>query len=216
MQAHTASIHEHADCLTGLGDSPSETLMVTVLLISLPEPYSPLIISLDIRNLTLLFSVVSMRKHVNFLVLVQLSLQVKILPSMQSASLRRTKRMLHVSGVGRRDTTGTSVRKIWMRMPVESRWRRARSLQQLLQPLQTPIPVIWSGDSGGMATCGHTCARGGMLEIGGGYELGITTTTVQRFQISLLFHILNFLQLLCYIFQINYWVVYTVFFACLH
>ena len=128
MQVHTASIHEHADCLTGLGDSPSETLMVTVLLISLPEPYSPLIISLDIRNLTLLFSVVSMRKHVNFLVLVQLSLQVKILPSMQSASLRRTKRMLHVSGVGRRDTTGTSVRKIWMRMPVESRWRRARSL----------------------------------------------------------------------------------------
>ena len=47
MQVHTASIHEHADHLTGLGDSPSETLMVTVLLISLPEPYSPLIISLD-------------------------------------------------------------------------------------------------------------------------------------------------------------------------
>ena len=47
MQAHAASICEHADCLTGLGDLPSETLMVTILLISLPESYSPLIVSLD-------------------------------------------------------------------------------------------------------------------------------------------------------------------------
>ena len=35
IQAHAASIHKYADCLTGLGDSPSETLMVAVLLISL-------------------------------------------------------------------------------------------------------------------------------------------------------------------------------------
>ena len=47
IQAHTASIREYADHLTGLGDSPSETLMVAVLLISLPESYSPLIVSLD-------------------------------------------------------------------------------------------------------------------------------------------------------------------------
>ena len=47
MQAHAASIREYADRLTGLGDSPSETLMVAVLLISLPESYSPLIVSLD-------------------------------------------------------------------------------------------------------------------------------------------------------------------------
>ena len=47
MQAHAASIREHADRLTGLGDSPSETLMVAVLLSSLPESYGPLIVSLD-------------------------------------------------------------------------------------------------------------------------------------------------------------------------
>jgi len=47
IQAHAASIREYADRLTGLGDSPSETLMVAVLLISLPESYSPLIVSLD-------------------------------------------------------------------------------------------------------------------------------------------------------------------------
>ena len=47
IQTHTASIYEYADRLTGLGDSPSETLMVTVLLISLLESYSPLIVSLD-------------------------------------------------------------------------------------------------------------------------------------------------------------------------
>ena len=47
IQAHAASIREYADRLTGLGDSPSETLMVAVLLISLPETYSPLIVSLD-------------------------------------------------------------------------------------------------------------------------------------------------------------------------
>jgi hypothetical protein len=47
IQAHAASIREYADRLTGLGDSPSETLMVAVLLFSLPESYSPLIVSLD-------------------------------------------------------------------------------------------------------------------------------------------------------------------------
>lgn len=47
MQAHAASIREHADRLTGLGDSPSETLMVAVLLSSLPESYGPLVVSLD-------------------------------------------------------------------------------------------------------------------------------------------------------------------------
>ena len=47
IQTHTASIRKYADHLTGLGDSPSETLMVAVLLISLPESYSPLIVSLD-------------------------------------------------------------------------------------------------------------------------------------------------------------------------
>lgn len=47
MQAHAASIRELADRLTGLGDSPSESLMVAVLLFSLPESYSPLIVSLD-------------------------------------------------------------------------------------------------------------------------------------------------------------------------
>jgi hypothetical protein len=37
--------------------------------------------------------------------------------------------------------------------------------------------MIWSGDSGGTVSilCGHVCARGGMLEIGDGYELGVTT-----------------------------------------
>ena len=33
IQVHAASIREYADRLTGLGDSPSETLMVAVLLI---------------------------------------------------------------------------------------------------------------------------------------------------------------------------------------
>jgi gag-polypeptide of LTR copia-type len=47
VQAHAASIREHADRLTGLGDSPSETLKVAVLLSSLPESYSPPIVSLD-------------------------------------------------------------------------------------------------------------------------------------------------------------------------
>jgi hypothetical protein len=47
FQAHAADVREHADRLTGLGDPPSETLMVAVLLSSLPESYSPLIVSLD-------------------------------------------------------------------------------------------------------------------------------------------------------------------------
>ena len=47
IQAHAASIYEYANRLTRLGDSPLETLMVAVLLISLPESYSPLIVSFD-------------------------------------------------------------------------------------------------------------------------------------------------------------------------
>jgi hypothetical protein len=47
IQTHAASIREYADRLTGLGDSPSESLMVAVLLFSLPESYGPLIVSLD-------------------------------------------------------------------------------------------------------------------------------------------------------------------------
>lgn len=47
VQAHAGSIREIADRLTGLGDGPSETLMVAVLLLSLPESYGSLVISLD-------------------------------------------------------------------------------------------------------------------------------------------------------------------------
>ena len=48
IQAHTASIHKYADRLTGLGDSPLSTL-------------TPIV-----RNLTLLFSVVSTKKCASF------------------------------------------------------------------------------------------------------------------------------------------------------
>ena len=50
IQAHTSVIRELADRLTGLGDGPSETLMVSVLMLSLPESYSTLIISLDTHD----------------------------------------------------------------------------------------------------------------------------------------------------------------------
>jgi hypothetical protein len=50
VQAHASIIRELADRLTGLGDGPSETLMVSVLMLSLPESYSTLIISLDTHD----------------------------------------------------------------------------------------------------------------------------------------------------------------------
>ena len=50
VQAHASVIRELADRLTGLGDGPSETLMVSVLMLSLPESYSTLIISLDTHD----------------------------------------------------------------------------------------------------------------------------------------------------------------------
>ena len=37
VQAHASAIRELADRLTGLGDVPSETLMVSVLMLSLPD-----------------------------------------------------------------------------------------------------------------------------------------------------------------------------------
>jgi gag-polypeptide of LTR copia-type/Zinc knuckle len=50
VQAHASVIRELADRLTGLGDGPSETLMVSVLMLSLPESYGTLVISLDTHN----------------------------------------------------------------------------------------------------------------------------------------------------------------------
>ena len=50
IQAHASVIQELADRLTGLGDGPSETLLVSVLMLSLPESYSSLIISLNTHN----------------------------------------------------------------------------------------------------------------------------------------------------------------------
>ena len=50
IQAHASVIRELADRLTGLGDGLSETLLVSVLMLSLPESYSSLIISLDTHN----------------------------------------------------------------------------------------------------------------------------------------------------------------------
>ena len=50
VQAHASVIRELADRLTGLGDGPSETLMVSVLMLLLPESYSTLIISLDTHD----------------------------------------------------------------------------------------------------------------------------------------------------------------------
>jgi len=47
VQAHAATLRELADRLLGLGDGPSETLMVAVLMLSLPESYNSLIVSLD-------------------------------------------------------------------------------------------------------------------------------------------------------------------------
>lgn len=50
VQAHASVIRELADRLTGLGDKPSEALMVSVLMLSLPESYSTLIVSLDTHH----------------------------------------------------------------------------------------------------------------------------------------------------------------------
>jgi gag-polypeptide of LTR copia-type/Zinc knuckle len=50
VQAHASVIRELADRLTGLGDGPSETLMVSVLMLSLPKSYGTLIISLDTHD----------------------------------------------------------------------------------------------------------------------------------------------------------------------
>jgi len=47
LQEHVSTIREIADRLTGLRDSPSETLLVAVLMLSLPDSYNSLIISLD-------------------------------------------------------------------------------------------------------------------------------------------------------------------------
>ena len=200
MQAHTASIHEHADCLTGLGDSPSETLMVTVLLISLPEPYSPLIISLDIRNLTLLFSVVSTKKRVSFPFQDRNSLRARIQLTVQRPNRRRTRRMLRVTNVVRKDTTRMNVKRNWRKQRKQrlQRRRRARHQSRLSQSLQ--IPTIRNGnfgDSGGMARvslCGHACARGGMLEIGE----GLRAWRNHRYGQDILFYILIFIYC-CYV-----------------
>ncbi|RDB24314.1 hypothetical protein Hypma_008360 [Hypsizygus marmoreus] len=47
VQAHAAALRELADRLTFLDDGPSESLMVAVLMLSLPESYNSLIVSLD-------------------------------------------------------------------------------------------------------------------------------------------------------------------------
>jgi gag-polypeptide of LTR copia-type len=84
VQAHAASIREHPDRLTstGLGDLPSETLMIAVLLLSLPESYGSLvsILILIVQSFISSSNVASMRKHVSFLTQakVQNSLQVRI------------------------------------------------------------------------------------------------------------------------------------------
>lgn len=47
IQEHAGAICELADSLTGLDDTPSNSLLVATLVLSLPESYSSLIISLD-------------------------------------------------------------------------------------------------------------------------------------------------------------------------
>ncbi|PPQ86127.1 hypothetical protein CVT25_002763 [Psilocybe cyanescens] len=47
IQEHVGMIRELADRLTGLGDPPSDSLLVAVLMLSLPDSYSSLVISLD-------------------------------------------------------------------------------------------------------------------------------------------------------------------------
>lgn len=47
IQEHAGAIRELADHLTGLDDTPSDSLLVAALMLSLPESYSSLIISLD-------------------------------------------------------------------------------------------------------------------------------------------------------------------------
>ena len=50
IQVHTSVICELAGKLTGLRDGPSETLMVSVLMLSPPESYSTLIVSLNTHH----------------------------------------------------------------------------------------------------------------------------------------------------------------------
>lgn len=61
IQQHVSSIRELADRLTGLGDTPSDSLLVSVLMLSLPPSYSSLVISLDSHSQVLDFDFVAQR-----------------------------------------------------------------------------------------------------------------------------------------------------------
>lgn len=61
IQQHVSSIRELADRLTGLGDEPSDSLLVSVLMLSLPPSYSSLVISLDSHYDELNFDFVAQR-----------------------------------------------------------------------------------------------------------------------------------------------------------
>src|ERR1700730_235741 len=50
VQTHVATIREVTERLTGLGDKPSEALMVAVLMLSLPESYGALIVSYGLHK----------------------------------------------------------------------------------------------------------------------------------------------------------------------
>ena len=158
IQAHAASIREYADRLTGLGDSPSETLMVAVLLISLPESYSPLIVSLDTHPDRAKFDFV-VQRCIN-----EEAHQLSITHSKQSSRIsgqkvafsvesKLKKDKKNVTGVIRRDITRTNARKNcqWRKKGRRTLRRRRRAKQQQpSQSLQTPSVIIRSGDSGGM------------------------------------------------------------------
>ena len=59
IQQHISSIHELADHLAGLGDLPSDSLLVSVLMLSLPPSYSSLVISLNSHSQVLDFDFVA-------------------------------------------------------------------------------------------------------------------------------------------------------------
>jgi gag-polypeptide of LTR copia-type/Zinc knuckle len=61
IQQHVSSVRELADRLAGLGDSPSDSLLVSVLMLSLPPSYSSLVISLDSHSQVLDFDFVAQR-----------------------------------------------------------------------------------------------------------------------------------------------------------
>src|SRR5277367_4072493 len=61
IQEHVSTIRELADRLTGLGDTPSDSLLVSVLMLSLPDSYSSLVISLDSHSEVLDFDFVAQR-----------------------------------------------------------------------------------------------------------------------------------------------------------